>query len=68
MARPIRTVLTKVTELLFQNISPPWFFKVQQLLMTQINRTDRKQINQLSFFQNSSILLKNHLKTVFCTS
>ena len=44
MARPIRNVLTKVTEFSFQNVSPPWFSKEQQ-----INQTEREQGSQLSF-------------------
>ena len=41
MARPIKNVLTKVTELFYQNVFPPWFLTVQQLFITEINRTER---------------------------
>ena len=51
MARPIRNVLTKITELFFQNVSPPWVFRVQQWFMTQINRTEREQNTKLSFLK-----------------
>ena len=65
MARPIRNVLTKITELFFQNVSPPWVFRVQQWFMTQINRTEREQNTKLSFFENSWICSQYHQKTVF---
>jgi hypothetical protein len=57
MAHPIRTLFTKMTKLLLQNVSLPWFFKVQQWCMTIINRTDREQIIKLSFWHNPSIWL-----------
>ena len=40
MARPIRNVHTKVTELFFENVSLPWVFKVQHWFMTLITLTE----------------------------
>jgi hypothetical protein len=65
MTHPIRNVLTKVTELFLQNVSPPWFLKIQQLFIAEINQTERRQSPLLSFEYDSLIWLQNHQKTVF---
>ena len=64
-------IKSKVTELFFPNVLPPWVFRVQQWFMTSINRTERERSPTWVFgkiIRFGSRINKNHYFDPMLTS
>jgi hypothetical protein len=51
MPRPNRNLLTKLTELCFQNVSPPWVFKAHIRNLNECAAEKSTKISEESFVQ-----------------